>query len=198
MGSGLVQHPTAVSWAKAQLCQGPAGKTFLPHSSKGSSGQPCSPASSLRPEADGNQNAAYPWGPATPHSELHIAAPAPQASSLLWAGPSSQRQEWLGPLGEPRGPAQSLPARAGLTMAPFTRERSWPIWSLWSDVPGPGTKSGKSEAQEGVAKTGRVRDSQQSTSPHTHSTHTISWQGDYRTAGRPDSLGPWGWRGGGK
>lgn len=194
MGYGLVQHATAVSLAKAQLCQGPAGKTFLLHSSEESSGQPCPPASSLRPEADENQNAAYPRGPATTGPEPHIAAPAPQASSLLWAGPSSQRQGWLGPLshvGQPRACQLGLVSQWLLSPG----RGAGPSGARRVMSQAPGTRSGKLEAQEEVAKTGRVRSAQQPTAPHTHSTHTISCQGDYCTTGRSDSLGPRGWRG---
>lgn len=53
----------------------------------------------------------------------------PKQPETGMAGPSG-RATWASP-----EPASS---QAGSTMAPFTRERSWPIWSPQGDVPGPG------------------------------------------------------------
>lgn len=79
------------SLAKAPTCWGPADESFLLQGSEGFHGQPRPAASSLRPQADGNQKAAYPWAQLLQAQKSpcpHPAAAAPALARLLpplWA-----------------------------------------------------------------------------------------------------------------
>ena len=113
-------------WQRLRIYQGSAVKSFLLQVSEGSS-RVFYPPASFSPQADRNQNAELLRDPPTARSAAPIAA---QASSHLLrpplpAGPSSQRQAWLdpGPLGEPRVPAQRLPARRLISQWPLSPGR---------------------------------------------------------------------------
>lgn len=99
-------------WRGPQICQGPAGKSFLLQGSEGPSGRPCPPVSSLGPEADGNQNAVDLQGPAAAGPEAPMIAQAPLTSPLLSGQVPAAETGIAGPRGlrEPRVPAQRLPA----------------------------------------------------------------------------------------
>lgn len=188
-GSGLVQHAAAVSLAKAQLC--PAQLARLSRSSI-PKGPVASPA--LQP-------------PPSDPRQMGL-----RMQPLL--GPSSQRQGWLpqpprpppssgrpqqpetGVAGPSGGATWASPepasSQAGPTMAPFTGERAGPSRAHRVMSLAPGTRSGKSETQEGVAKTGTVRGAQPSTPPPTYTPPRLSHvkvttapRGDQLSWGRP-------------
>lgn len=138
-GSGFRPCPARRSCQSGEgpAMPGPAGQTFPLLNSKRSSGQPCPPASSLRPEADGTQNAA---SPGAQQPETGMAAPAPKASSLLWQAPAARDRGgwalWGSHVGQPRACQLSGWSHNGS----FHRGESWPIKSPQGDVPGPGDK----------------------------------------------------------
>lgn len=100
----LSSTPWFSVWRRPQICQGLAGLSFLLQVSEGSSVVPAlqPPPSALRQMEIRTQHILG------AHIQQASSGPLPP----LWAGPSSQRQEWLhlGPLGKPHVPAQCLPA----------------------------------------------------------------------------------------
>ena len=77
--------------------------------------------------------------------------------------------------------------QADLTMAPFTRERSWLPWSPRGDVPAPGAGRRRSETQEGVAEAERGQGAQSLLPPPPCDSEVTDTQ---PIPQRSDSLGP--------
>lgn len=166
----LSGSPRLSVWPRPQICWGPAGKALVFQGSEASSSQPCPPGSSLRPQADGNQDVAYTWSLAATGPEVPYSSP-----STLQSPPCSlerpKRPETgmagRGPLGEPRVPPQRLPALGLISQWLLSPERGagLPVArEVMSQAPG--AWSGRSEAKIGVAKTRRGKGAEPP--PHDH------------------------------
>lgn len=154
---------------RPQIYQGSAVMLFLLQGSEGSS-RVFYPPASFSPQADRNQNAAFLQGLPTAGPVASIAA---QASSHLLCPPTQPETGMAGPRAFGRATCASpAPAssQADLTMAPFTRERSWLPWSPRGDVPAPGAGRRRSETQEGAAEAGRGQGAQSLPPPPPHMT----------------------------
>lgn len=113
---------------------------------------------------------AYTWGLAKAGPEAPCGSPSPlRPPPCSLERPKRSEQEWLhpGPLGEPREPAQSLPALRLISQWLLSPQRGagLPI-ALEVVSQAPGAWSGRSETKEGVAKAGRSEGAE--SPPHGH------------------------------
>lgn len=173
LGTGVLalsSTPQLSVWRRPQICWGPAGKAFLFQVPEGSSSQlslraPPSDARQMETREERTLGVRLMQARKRP-----IVAQAPLGLLLaLRKGPSRQKQEWLGPgpLGEPRVPAQRLPAPGRTSQWLLSPERGagLPV-ALEVLSQAPGAWSGRPETKQGVAKAGRREGAE--SPPHDH------------------------------
>lgn len=162
--------PRLSVWRRPQICWGPAGKSLLFQVSEASSSQPCPPGSSLGPWADGNQSTACTWSLAAAGPEVPSSSPSPlrpPPCSLERPKEPEAGMAGRGPLGEPRVPAQPLPALRLISQWLLSPDRGAGLPAALEVMSqAPGARSGRPETKERVAKAGRGKGAEPP--PHDH------------------------------
>lgn len=177
-------------WRRPQIYQSSAVKSFLLQGSEGSSRvftlQPPSAPRQIEIRTQHFSGPTY-SRPNSLHSCPSLLTPPPPSPA---SRPKQPETGMAGPRAFGRATCASpAPAsfQADLTMAPFTRERSWLPWSPRGDVPAPGAGRRRSETQEGVAEAERGQGAQSLLPPPPCDSEVTDTQ---PIPQRSDSLGP--------